>query len=295
MSKQRGSRGGRRAQRRVALERHAAAEQPQDDGTLESWTVDTIRDGLSAQRNVLMLGTLGSGKSLTAQLLAVAEARAGGRLVIDVDCKPDHRLRWIPEIVGHDEHVAPDDLDRPFVAGADEQLVNVTIAHAFLSRGYAEVDRAALNAVQRAWELACAVAPRPTVVIFDDLAQVDPDNRESRRAALRLIGDDQPASVSTVFSYFDPSQLSEEDAERFDAIVAFGVFGEQNALRTLRLMGVKPDVGLVTRMQDYRMGECLVCTSDDSPREVQVRADLDLLSALTTIWSSDAPSCDRRR
>src|SRR5439155_12870942 len=49
---------------------------------------------------VLCTGTLGSGKTLTAQLLAL-HAFAGGSRVIDLDPKGDHRLA---DVIG-DEHV----------------------------------------------------------------------------------------------------------------------------------------------------------------------------------------------
>ena len=76
--------------------------------------------------SILLAGTLGSGKTIAAELLAF-QAERRGSLVVDVDPKPDHNLEGLPELdkrvhvielSGHDRYrglldplvVAPDDL-----------------------------------------------------------------------------------------------------------------------------------------------------------------------------------------
>ena len=49
--------------------------------------------------SMLMAGTLGSGKTIAAQLLAYHAERRGS-LVVDVDPKPDHKLELLPELAG---------------------------------------------------------------------------------------------------------------------------------------------------------------------------------------------------
>jgi AAA-like domain len=49
--------------------------------------------------SILLAGTLGSGKTLAAELLAL-QAALRGALVVDVDPKPDHRLEAVPELAG---------------------------------------------------------------------------------------------------------------------------------------------------------------------------------------------------
>jgi hypothetical protein len=83
---------------------------------------------------VLCTGTLGSGKTLTAQLLAL-HAFVGGSRVVDLDPKGDHRLR---EVVGpeHVEHIelSADGADRgmldPLRIGPQD--LRVELAHSFL-------------------------------------------------------------------------------------------------------------------------------------------------------------------
>ena len=49
--------------------------------------------------SILLAGTLGSGKTIAAQLLAYHAERRGS-LVVDVDPKPDHNLEGLPELAG---------------------------------------------------------------------------------------------------------------------------------------------------------------------------------------------------
>jgi hypothetical protein len=49
--------------------------------------------------SILLAGTLGSGKTIAAELLAFAAERRGS-LVVDVDPKPDHNLEGLPELEG---------------------------------------------------------------------------------------------------------------------------------------------------------------------------------------------------
>lgn len=49
--------------------------------------------------SMLLAGTLGSGKTIAAQLLAYHAERRGS-LVVDVDPKPDHKLEALPELAG---------------------------------------------------------------------------------------------------------------------------------------------------------------------------------------------------
>jgi hypothetical protein len=49
--------------------------------------------------SILLAGTLGSGKTIAAELLALAAERRGS-LVVDVDPKPDHNFEGLPELEG---------------------------------------------------------------------------------------------------------------------------------------------------------------------------------------------------
>jgi hypothetical protein len=49
--------------------------------------------------SILLAGTLGSGKTIAAELLAL-QAALRGALVVDVDPKPDHKLEAVPELAG---------------------------------------------------------------------------------------------------------------------------------------------------------------------------------------------------
>ena len=49
--------------------------------------------------SILLAGTLGSGKTIAAELLAL-QAALRGALVVDVDPKPDHNLQGLPELAG---------------------------------------------------------------------------------------------------------------------------------------------------------------------------------------------------
>jgi hypothetical protein len=49
--------------------------------------------------SILLAGTLGSGKTIAAELLAF-QAERRGSLVVDVDPKPDHNLEGLPELAG---------------------------------------------------------------------------------------------------------------------------------------------------------------------------------------------------
>lgn len=51
---------------------------------------------------ILLAGTLGSGKTITAELLELIAERRGS-LIVDVDPKPDHALHELPELDGHVE------------------------------------------------------------------------------------------------------------------------------------------------------------------------------------------------
>lgn len=51
---------------------------------------------------VLLAGTLGSGKTLAAEMIAIAAQRRGS-LVVDFDPKPDHNLEGVPELEGEVE------------------------------------------------------------------------------------------------------------------------------------------------------------------------------------------------
>src|SRR3954451_13895210 len=49
--------------------------------------------------SILLAGTLGCGKTIAAELLAL-QAERRGSLVVDVDPKPDHSLEGLPELAG---------------------------------------------------------------------------------------------------------------------------------------------------------------------------------------------------
>lgn len=60
--------------------------------------------------SILCVGTLGSGKTVTSQLLALQALREGS-LVVDVDPKPDHRLDQLPELAGRSTIIDLSDVD----------------------------------------------------------------------------------------------------------------------------------------------------------------------------------------
>jgi hypothetical protein len=61
--------------------------------------------------SILCVGTLGSGKTVTSQLLAL-QALQSGSLVVDVDPKPDHRLDQLPQLSGRTRVVDLSDVER---------------------------------------------------------------------------------------------------------------------------------------------------------------------------------------
>lgn len=61
--------------------------------------------------SILCVGTLGSGKTMTSQLLAL-QALEQGSLVVDVDPKPDHTLDQLPKLQGRSRVIDLADLDQ---------------------------------------------------------------------------------------------------------------------------------------------------------------------------------------
>lgn len=59
----------------------------------------TAASRASRPPSILCVGTLGSGKTMTSQVIA-RDALLQGSLVVDVDPKPDHRLDELPELAG---------------------------------------------------------------------------------------------------------------------------------------------------------------------------------------------------
>jgi hypothetical protein len=61
--------------------------------------------------SILCVGTLGSGKTMTSQLIA-AQAIERGSLVVDVDPKPDHQLDQLPQLAGRSHVIDLADIDQ---------------------------------------------------------------------------------------------------------------------------------------------------------------------------------------
>jgi len=61
--------------------------------------------------SILCVGTLGSGKTMTSQLIA-AQALGRGSLVVDVDPKPDHQLDQLPQLAGRSRVIDLADIDQ---------------------------------------------------------------------------------------------------------------------------------------------------------------------------------------
>ncbi|MCW2920488.1 MAG: hypothetical protein JWL76_362 [Thermoleophilia bacterium] len=61
--------------------------------------------------SILCVGTLGSGKTMTSQLIA-AQALERGSLVVDVDPKPDHQLDSLPQLAGRSRVIDLADVDQ---------------------------------------------------------------------------------------------------------------------------------------------------------------------------------------
>jgi len=61
--------------------------------------------------SILCVGTLGSGKTMTSQLIA-AQALERGSLVVDVDPKPDHQLDQLPQLAGRSRVIDLTDVEQ---------------------------------------------------------------------------------------------------------------------------------------------------------------------------------------
>lgn len=134
---------------------------------------------------VLCTGTLGSGKTLTAELLAL-HAFVGGSRVVDLDPKGDHQLRRVigDDLVEHIELTA-DGFDRGMLDPlriAPEDL-RVELAHSFLIDLLpAPVPPQWQTEVRAAVSEVVAAGGRSTGLVLDHLEQSGEDARAAARA-----------------------------------------------------------------------------------------------------------------
>jgi hypothetical protein len=131
--------------------------------------------------SILLAGTLGSGKTIAAELLAY-QAERRGSLVVDVDPKPDHNLEGLPELEGrvHVIELSGDERYRGLLdplAVAPEAL-REDLASSYLMELLPQAPPAWETQVRKAVREALE-APQPSCLRVLDalLASGDPDGR----------------------------------------------------------------------------------------------------------------------
>ena len=133
--------------------------------------------------SILLAGTLGSGKTIAAELLAF-QAERRGSLVVDVDPKPDHNLEGLPELDGrvHVIELSGDERYRglldPLVVAPDglrEDLASSYLIE-LLPQAPPAWETQVRKAVRRALE-----HPEPSCLRVLDLLHASADSRRARR------------------------------------------------------------------------------------------------------------------
>jgi hypothetical protein len=141
---------------------------------------------------VLLAGTLGSGKTLTAQAVAYAAERRGS-LVVDFDPKPDHALDQVPELKGSVEvlELSGDDAHRgrldPMAIGLPE--LREELASSYLLELLRDPSPAWENQVQRAVRDAIRASQRSLSAVVDRLKESEDATANEVGDALEVISD----------------------------------------------------------------------------------------------------------
>lgn len=141
---------------------------------------------------VLLAGTLGSGKTLTAQAIAYGAERRGS-LVVDFDPKPDHALDRIPGLAGSVEvlELSADEANRgrldPLAIGLPE--LREELASSYLLELLPSAPPAWENAVQRAVRDAIRAGERNLGAVVNRLKASDDTAAREAGDALEVISD----------------------------------------------------------------------------------------------------------
>ena len=141
---------------------------------------------------VLLAGTLGSGKTLTAQAIAYAAERRGS-LVVDFDPKPDHALDQVPELAGQVEilELSGDEASRgrldPLAIGLPE--LREELASSYLLELLPDPPPAWENQVQRAVRDAIRANERNLGAVVARLKTSDDTAANEVGDALEVISD----------------------------------------------------------------------------------------------------------
>jgi len=141
---------------------------------------------------VLLAGTLGSGKTLTAQAIAYAAERRGS-LVVDFDPKPDHALDRVPELAGSVEilELSGDEASRgrldPMAIGLPE--LREELASSYLLEILRDPPPAWENQVQRAVRDAIRAGERDLGSVVDRLKSAEDTAANEAGDALEVISD----------------------------------------------------------------------------------------------------------
>jgi len=147
-----------------------------------------VTEALRAGRppSILLAGTLGSGKTIAAELLAYAAERRGS-FVVDVDPKPDHNFEGLPELAGrvHVIELSGDDRYRglldPLVTAP--QALREDLASSYLIELLPQAPPAWETQVRKAVRAALE-SPAPCCLQVLELlcASADPDARSAGEA-----------------------------------------------------------------------------------------------------------------
>ena len=141
---------------------------------------------------VLLAGTLGSGKTVAAQLIAYAAERRGS-LIVDFDPKPDHGFDRVPELEGRVQvlELSGDPAQRgaldPLRIGLED--LREELASSYYLDLLREPAPSWENAIQRAVREVVRRRGRSSLEVVDQLRAVDSDAAREAADALEVVAD----------------------------------------------------------------------------------------------------------
>jgi len=141
---------------------------------------------------VLLAGTLGSGKTVAAQLIAYAGERRGS-LVVDFDPKPDHGFHQVPGLEGRVEVLelsgAPEHRGKldPLQIGLED--LREELASSYYLDLLREPAPSWENAIQRAVREVVRHSGRSSLAVIDALRQADHEAARDAADALEVVSD----------------------------------------------------------------------------------------------------------
>lgn len=141
---------------------------------------------------VLLAGTLGSGKTVAAQLIAYAGERRGS-LVVDIDPKPDHGFHLAPGLEGRVEVLelsgAPEHRGKldPLQIGLED--LREELASSYYLDLLREPAPSWENAIQRAVREVVRHGGRSSLAVIDALRQADHEAARDAADALEVVSD----------------------------------------------------------------------------------------------------------